>query len=137
MSEDKESSETLDLSQFVPRDYIPDVKTEDVIYGSDLQDGMIVLMEDDLYRVTVTEGMSGQLLKTALRENRWQRVTRVRENDGNISFMAVYEDGHKTARRTGKCTGWVVKKDSLPAPFSLGRLFAQSFVADLIENPKP
>mgnify|MGYP001569179396 CR=1 FL=1 len=98
----------------VPRTYRLDPETEELFYGEDLEEGMMVLLED--WQDRTDEELTGSLTNVGnlLVRNRWCRVTDLRRQ-GNISyFIGVYKDGHKTIRSSSNTKGWYVKKDSIP-----------------------
>lgn len=100
----------------VPRTYRLDPETEELFYGEDLEEGLVVLLEywqdraDE--KMTASPNNAGNLLV----QNRWCRVTDLRRQGDNSYFIGVYKDGHKTIRSSSNTTGWYVKKDSIPEP---------------------
>lgn len=93
-----------------------DPETEDLIYGADLQDGMVVLIEP-MFRHSADSTTSNAIDRLKLNvENRWCEVTkRMFMEDAGVAFIGVYADGHKAARFSYKSQGWVLKLDATPA----------------------
>lgn len=97
----------------VDKFYRLDLESDDFVFGTELQDGMIVLAdvpyrhERDSFNVQHIEDYVLDV------RNRWCEVTKrmTLDNDGNIAFIAVYIDGQKVARRSTKDQGWLVKKN--------------------------
>lgn len=83
-------------------------ETDDLLYGDELDDEMLVL--------TAPEFRGDQDSKTdkLLRDNRWCRITKLREETGGIFFIGVYEDGQKYLRHSLPLQPWVVKKHTIP-----------------------
>jgi hypothetical protein len=107
---------------YVERHYEMDPKFEDVIYGWDLRDGMVVLIEDALMRgdpARMHEPHEGRRVREC---NAWCRVEQLRATPGPqdplVSFMGVYGDGVKRPRTYAASYAWIVKKDSLPGTAS-------------------
>lgn len=123
--------------------HVMDPSTEDLIYGIDLQEGMVVLVEkhnnfdkpSDLEREERYDGEHDRLRKSLNEEARWCTVTKLRqdrrwettEEDYGFSnksreiapltrFIGVYEDGTKVTRTYDSTYGWFVKLDSIPKP---------------------
>lgn len=105
-SEEIVLSPDLDLTAhaIVPM-YAPmDPQTEDVLYGDELQNDMVVLV-----------GSGGRMpdnSELAPIRNRWCRITKLRydKNENQIYFIGVYADGDQQVRRSEVNTGWLVKK---------------------------
>jgi hypothetical protein len=97
--------------------------TEDVLFGGQLRDGMIVLIHDSSFLGEGPE--SGEWShpyeeERYLTNNRWCRVTnflpKLSHDPDIISFIGVYEDGTKQARSYHKSFAWYVKKGCLGQP---------------------
>ena len=95
----------------VGKQYMSDPETDDLIRGEELQDGMVVLVADGLFRGS-TMGR--------YEDNRWCRVSKLkfspqREYGRITSFVGVYADGSLFPRSYSESYFWYVKKDSVPA----------------------
>lgn len=100
--------------------YEMDPNTEDLLYGDELIDGMVVLVSEATDRqelVCVSE------LATEKRRiiNRWCTVSKLRteydRHSGNvidIHFVGIYAENEKHVRNAKPNQGWLVKKYSLP-----------------------
>lgn len=120
-----------DSADYVPMAYSMDPKTEIVIWGSELTNGMKVLAESTFLRsdpgrkarhialVARGEGRSwNEHDEQQLRESsRWCTVTGLRKPDHNgvISFIGLYEDGTQHVRQMNQSWAWYVKKDTIGA----------------------
>ena len=99
-------------NDFVPIDYMMDPATEDLFRGSDLQEGMVVLIEDHMVREDPSnlnkEGMSPYSIRRIQEASRWCMITELQL--GNImSFIGVYGDGTKMSRMYSDRYFWLVK----------------------------
>lgn len=103
----------IEYDDIVPQNYRYNIEIEDVIYGDELENGMVVLIEysNRSWERSIDPNAEGLLTK-----NRWCSVTKIRkaQDDRDVVFIGEYADGHKSVRRYDKTTGWVVKKDSIP-----------------------
>jgi hypothetical protein len=94
--------------------YLIDPETEDLIWGDELQEGMVVLLEDAF----LGRGRLGKD-KADLERVRWCLVTKLRFEDahggsGRLSkFIGVYGDGSKASRVYNTSFAWYVKRDSM------------------------
>jgi hypothetical protein len=119
----------------VPLSYIMDPETDDLLDGSELKNGMIVLIES----VSMRENPEGTvrvfgmptealieipdevkaMLKSPYSEvriqetSRWCRVTRLKVYDNIDSFIGLYADGTKMSRQYHEHYYWLVKKSSI------------------------
>ena len=106
---------------FVPLDYLMDPATEDVIPGSKLRDGMVVLLDDTLLRFdpdSLEKSQSKRDLVSAYKTARWCRVTNLNTTPNNYTgtirhFIGVYADGSKFSRQYNAHYNWFVKLDSI------------------------
>jgi hypothetical protein len=91
-------------TEHVARDYAAHEDREDILYGKDLQDGMIVLLEEPLLR------MGDRADEVA----RWCEVTRyelIETRDWPmIRFVARYADGTLRVRTYPASTPWIVQR---------------------------
>lgn len=95
----------------VDRFYAMDPKTDDVVFGKNLQHGMVVLIEE----ITSRCDMNSKHTNGALVKNRWCTVTQLswdRRQD-LVQFIGEYDDGFKATRIYANHMGWIVKKSSV------------------------
>jgi len=102
---------------FASKNFIMDPATDDMIYGSELEEGMIVLMGDSLIRedpaqfFQTPEEERSEYTENRLRQSaRWCRVTKLRYHGHIVQFIGVYEDGTKVSRSYANSYAWYVKK---------------------------
>jgi hypothetical protein len=101
---------------FTPRHVLMDPEFEDLMYGTDLKDGMIVLIEDALIKGD-PENMTNDYDKArCLEANRWCTVSRFQSiprglDSPLIKFIGVYADGTKIPRTYDSSYCWIVKKN--------------------------
>lgn len=109
-------------SLFVDRFYEMDPQFEDVIFGSDLRNGMVVLVADLTMRGN-PERMSCDRYEMARckEANRWCTVTNLHisprsESEPLARFIGEYGDGTKRARSYSTHWAWIVKRESIADP---------------------
>jgi hypothetical protein len=85
--------------------YLMDPETEDLIFGDDLCENMIVLVESQLCR--------HEEIAPDIFAQRWCQVTRLRRTAEHATFIGVYADGSKATRRYHLSHNWFVKKASM------------------------
>lgn len=113
----------LNYDEIAGMDQPMDPETEDLLFADELQNGMMVLVESvHRHNDIDPRDKSGCQLRKA---NRWCEVTKLRigtEMGSNgilrnktVSFIGRYSDGDLQVRTYGAETGFVVKKDSIPA----------------------
>ena len=99
-------------NDFVPIDYMMDPVTEDLIRGSELKEGMVVLIEDALVREDPKkldeENTSRTNVLRIWDTSRWCMVTKLIQGDV-MSFIGVYGDGTKMSRMYSDRYCWFVK----------------------------
>lgn len=101
---------------FVPLSYMNDPETEEVMFGDQLSESMVVLIESALLREdpdnfeTATPLGKAQIRQTS----QWSRVVGIRKRGGMHTFICEYADGSKCSRRYGSSYPWIVKKASMP-----------------------
>ena len=103
--------------EFVPADYPVMTAVEAIIWGEDLQEGMVVVLAES--HLTSTAGRADPDTPSAgsqagrLRTNqtaRWCRITDLRrDDDGTVRFVGEYIDGTLAPRRHGATVPWIVK----------------------------
>ena len=100
---------------FVPLNFTNDPETEDLIFGDELTEGMVVLLggmtrfNPDNYE-SASQYEKNRILETA----RWCRVVSIRREGSVTVFIGVYGDGTKHKRSHKNSFAWYVKKDSIP-----------------------
>jgi len=97
---------------FVGRDYIMRPGFEDVVRGSKLKNGMVVLYEDPVFRRDPEERheASAMTLNHILMTSRWCEVTDfVQMRPDLISFVGLYADGTKISRTCNRSLYFYVK----------------------------
>jgi hypothetical protein len=88
---------------------------EDVIFGDQLEEGMIVILTPQLRSSDDAKFSDDQKIREGLLEkNRWCEVTNLRPMGSDIYFIGLYADAQKMVRYCGVNIGWVVKKSSIP-----------------------
>ena len=103
----------------VPLDYVMDPKTEDLVYGDELRDGDVVLIESGLVRFSIpknwAEVSEHERVKT-LENSRWCVITKLRRTPVAvmssaliINFIGVYDDGTKMSRSFSEWHAWFRK----------------------------
>lgn len=97
----------------VPKKYRFNPQVEDMVYGDELVDGMVVLVQTDLRTDDEDDDCSAERL---LITNRWCEVTKVRAGQSGIYFIGLYVDGQKEVRHSTCTTGWLVKQETMPKP---------------------
>jgi len=114
------------MTQFVPKYFEMDPKTDDLLRkGNLLEDGMVVLLEPAVFRVDVQglaeaikSGANPSLTEQALRWNRWVTVSDLGwGGDDMCSFVGIYHDGTKKQIQVSNDYAWYIKKNSMPKPF--------------------
>lgn len=108
----------MDLSnEFMPQFYVMDPTEEDVLFGNELNEGMVVLLEPPNARQNPERSHLSDNDMHALRtHNRWCIIERlVYTKDELVTFIGRYADGTKSTRGAEITTDWFVKKDSIPA----------------------
>lgn len=103
-------------AQVIPIDYLLDPATEGIVLsGDELEEGMIVLIEDVLYRYytgTPLENLSADDRHRLLKSARWCKIERLDTSGQLIRFIGVYADGSKCVRSYRMDCAWIVKLDS-------------------------
>ena len=101
---------------FAPRVYPLDPDTEDLIFGDQLVEGMVVLFEDSLLRGDANHIDTESPITRArtLETTRWCRVSSVRRSGHIVVFIGEYADGSKLRRSYAQDYAWFVKKNSMP-----------------------
>lgn len=108
-------------SEFVEKYYEMDPETEDLLdNGTLVIPGMKVLIESPSGRQTIYDGMTEDEIAEARVTNRWATVVSSKvHRGGDLSFIALYDDGVKRKVVEDVQAAWLVKKDSIPRIDSL------------------
>lgn len=115
--------DAIDMTQFVPKWFEMDPKTDDLIRsGRFLEDGMVVLLEVPDYRLDLEESggaverrTNPAMVAQALKWNRWVTVSDPGyAGDELCAFVGVYADGTKKSIEVPDRLAWYVKKKSMP-----------------------
>jgi hypothetical protein len=108
----------LNITNYVSKYYEMDPKTEDLIDGRDIKDGMRILIADPIMRENTfwTDAEpDAHWLDRAKELNRWCVVSRLEASHrGVVSFFAVYDDDTKRKRTYNVSHAWLVKLNSIP-----------------------
>jgi hypothetical protein len=112
------------MTEFVEKYYQMDPAEEDLLFdGTELRDGMIVLIEDDRYREGGTadrhEKLRGESLKQLNKYNRWAMVEHLRLVGNVVEFIGVFEDGRKAKFSHEAEVAWYVKNHSIPGEINV------------------
>lgn len=138
---------------YVPYTFAPILGQHKLIHGGLLQNGMIVVVEDNMFRRNpdvlspdYPDRKNGFVPssydRAAIEEqSRWALVTDL-QNDGNlISFTAIYSDGTMRSRQYNKSIKWAVLEqfDMLPVCPECGKAHptasaAPSFAEDFLKG---
>lgn len=109
----------IDYGQFVEKYYVMDPKLEDLLFdGTELRDGMIVLVGDSSFREEITDGLRGYKLEIAMERNRYCKISRVgrtfKNDQWNVVFLGEYVDGTKRKVVIAEDMPWIVVKQTMP-----------------------
>ena len=118
----------MSTSLFVSKFYEMDPQFEDLLAnGKDLKDGMIILLEDSMFRGD-PDSTSPYEQEKVREINRWCTVSQVniqrrfdtdelgrviQEASPLVSFVATYGDGVKKKRSYDSSYAWIVKLESM------------------------
>lgn len=108
-------------TDITPHAYRLNPETDDLLYGDELRDEMVVLSEEDRFDEQMNYAGAEKFL---LKKNRWCAVTKLREEGGAIFFVGLYLDGTKATHQTEATDGWFVKKSSIAKPAVTSELFS-------------
>lgn len=109
-------------SEYVPVDFAMDPVTDDLIFGDELEVGMVVLVEDLVTRETrdpnkhydgVSDEHMAYIRAKADETARWCRIVRLRKDGEIITFVGLYSDGTKRTRTYNQAYAWFVKKNTI------------------------
>lgn len=92
----------------VNRGYQFDPLKHDLIYGEQLENGMVVIQQKD------SSNLISETNEYEMVNRRWCEVTALRDrtlhNGTHSVFIGVYADGSKMVRYSGQFEGWIVRK---------------------------
>lgn len=101
----------IEYNDIVPQKYRFNPEIEDMIYGDDLKNGMVVLTEP-AHRWD--ENSQHGKVMNILENNRWCVVSKVRIEKSGVYFIGVYADEQRAVRFSSPARGWLVMKNSIP-----------------------
>lgn len=103
-------------NEIVPVNFEMNPETEDLIRGTKLTEGMVVLIEVITSRVNpqmhleeIDHECDQYDCMRLLRESRWCKVTDLNRTRDLVSFIGVYADGTKRSRTYNESYCWYVK----------------------------
>jgi len=107
-------------AEFVDVNFEMDPKTDDLIRGREVTEGMIVLWEGSGRRIDpaghelgVDHECDPYNCPRLLTESRWCKVTKIERHSRDLlTFIGVYADGTKRSRAYNLSYCWFVKLDS-------------------------
>jgi len=94
--------------------YVMNPAEDCILFGDELTDGMWVLADDCCSRPPY-----GGSEDERLHSQRFRRVTKLRREGDLVTFVGEWLDGYQAVHQAGASSGWMVKKDSLPAGTAL------------------
>jgi hypothetical protein len=101
-------------NQFVDQWYVMHPDTEELLYdGSELKEGMRVLIGDRRLRLDLTTERPASEYYHAMQRNRWCIVSKIELFEHQVIFLATYDDGTKFKRTEQTTYPWLVKKNTL------------------------
>lgn len=101
------------MEGFVPQKFMMDPTSDDLLYGSELANGMVVLPEDDGYRSGFyIDGEPNEPEKA--KNNRWHKISKLETDGKTLRYIGIYTDGQKISHSWGLYSCWYVKQDSVP-----------------------
>lgn len=110
-------TENFDIrNEFEDKFYRMNPETDDLIFGKDLKNGMLVLTSDPMFRPDLNHSVLTAEEKYAGRKwSRWAIIEKLEIKGVYVRFIGVFPDGTKELFDRGAYAGWFVKKDSIPA----------------------
>lgn len=107
----------IDIPEGVtPRVFKMDPARDDVIFGKDLENDMVVLLEDSTFKSDPEEldpehpRHSEYNSEKIAQNSRWCRVSTLHRDGELIRFIGTYSDGIKASRVYNRSFTWFVKK---------------------------
>jgi hypothetical protein len=99
---------------FVPIAYLTDPDTEYLVWGDELQEGMVVVVDGAILSRENPDNIErdGYSRARVLESARWCRVTKLRRRGELVSFIGVYGDGSQAARTYNIQFAWIVKRSA-------------------------
>lgn len=98
--------------EIVPINFEMNPASEDLIHGTELQDGMVVLLEEALFRkdpsIPLDEMRPYDILQLRTGQ-RWCEVSKLVRNGAILRFIGIYADGTKLSRMYNEAYDWFVK----------------------------
>lgn len=102
----------LEPNGMVDKWYEMDPEVEELIYdGTELVEGMVILIESPEMRVDVREVLTDEQLFRARRTNRWMMISRIMLSPDrtHVTFLAEFEDGVKSKLDFEVRESWLCK----------------------------
>lgn len=102
-------------NELVSKYYVMDPSVEKSLFGQDLIDGMIVLVEHPNYKFELEDVSLKPVSLDYERNiaNRWCKISEITEGyEGMMHFLATYGDGTSFRRSSAKYQGWIAKADN-------------------------
>ncbi len=90
--------------------YVMNPAEDVIVFGDELADEMWVLADDCCCRPPY-----GGSEDERLHSQRFRRVTKLRREGDLVTFIGEWLDGYQAMHQASTSSGWIVKKDSLPA----------------------
>jgi hypothetical protein len=126
------------LDEFVEKNFVPPRQDEIMVDGSNLKNGMRVLIADPESRVElhylVDESPSPMTVFTARKYNRWCTVSNVRRTGSKVSFTGTYNDGAMYRHSTPHESVWYVTRDSMTERNKKKRTEIREILKELAEG---
>lgn len=117
---------------FVDKFYTMNPETETLLFGKDLKEGMLVLVENNKLRVYTDREIKGdENLNFALKYNRWCTIDTILFVSNTIYFIGIYQDESKMSHVSDSTTCWYVKSNSIPTD-PLGETFFNKYAEKAI-----
>lgn len=114
-----ENIATFEPSEFTPKYYSINPKTEELLYtGHEVKPGMKIMMGDTSTRRHISDALDGGNIDGALLYNRWFEVLKVSTRwvpaGEYLDVLALFSDGTQRKISVESFLPWFVKKDSIP-----------------------
>lgn len=105
---------TEKYTNLVDRTYTRKPKFEKLIPGTELEDGMVVLLAPAMLKWPIEHRQERDFrdFEEVLKTNRWCTVSELEITLGVVSFIGVYEDGRKCHRSMPTDIFWLSKLDT-------------------------
>lgn len=105
------------LDEFVDKDFVPKREDEIMVDGSNLKNGMRVLIADTTARMSIDELLGEnpepRYVFMLRKYNRWCTISNVRRNGKKLSFTGTYDDGSMYRHDASYQSIWYVDRASM------------------------